>query len=65
MKTLVLAIRFHTIALLLSVHSAFCGRGAPIRHCGFAMPGDCSFCESLVAVALPVTVTFATPNERK
>jgi hypothetical protein len=58
MITMLKSLRFHALALLLNAHSAFCGRGASIRNCGFAMPGDCAFCEAIVNVAVPVTVTF-------
>ena len=64
MKTLAIAMRFRAIAVLVSLLSAVSGRGASIRHCGFALPGDCRFCGSLLATALPVTLTFATSKDR-
>jgi hypothetical protein len=35
-------------ALLVRMHP--CGRNASIRACGWAMPGDCGFCDALLPV---------------
>lgn len=61
MKTLLLEIkkrlRRTAASIALAVHNSYCGRGASIRECGFAFPGDCEFCERMLQIIAPMTIT--------